>query len=910
MQEQTHTGARPFGPLTRSADRRILELDDFARVAEVTAQTRPFFGMMRDSHRAGQATQSALNSGDLLRGIIVHSIPGIHWYKVQLGQGQGWIAACMLSDSGLIPVGPRNTSPIPPNNSVLVYKPKGLNHGYILGVIPPALANGNIVCPDWIVQGSGSGLRREAAHLFPITSTTANGGAVDWSANRPLDSTSMERGWTTPTGLAVTIDDFLIQLRVNEQCGLWMSIFDSWCRLAGVQLDIESSVHGEYARDDEGESRHLRAIAAYPWEALGLYDSGTAFTQDYDGKDVQYTKHKAAIDLPEGKEDVQPIYRYLEHGGYLGQGHLRAVVKPAKVAGVQRYSDQDIPDEGVFRETIGLDGSYSLVSAKRVYIGKRCKIVIPKAVKAAEDGRGDDALKDNYLFSGKFGSAEPHKISDIKITVPHQAMLRCAAVNDLIAHTMNWQALHPFHYHKLDFKTWQLDEQDQHFNRIQEHLDFTVLADESAMTDPIAISMHIDHRYGDVDYFERESFLIFHDDGSVQLGCGYGAQILLAEGNIRIQAPGTVAVEAGTDAIMLADQIILRAKDSIDVSSSQRDVRIKAERNMQLLAGNSGQGGMLLESKGTGSINNYAQLFGEDVQSSGIVLKAAEGTCAVLAQNIYLRTGGADLGEGDILLDASGGQRDIRFYADEIHAYANSQITFAFGPQDDVSVVNRLYTFKSDVCIIDVPLELGGQLRCYSAAGILSLGEIVSTACIIGEQVASADGSIGFIAASFFPPITAALTAVSAVMPGLRSVESTVHQDTIVLTYYQTTQLGDFDTITNLGFSYRDPPGAGIQYKTESFTWPEARWQMLQRLGLASGGVVWAETPVLYQGELTYPWPGKQQLTIAPSFLQLAELTMFGVSAGQDLARPGPYEQPQLGDLKANPMQGNYKLNR
>ena len=910
MQDQTHTGARPFGPLTRSADRRILELDDFARITEVTAQNRPLFGMMRDAHRAGQATQNVLSANDIYRGIIIHSIPGIHWYKVQLGQGQGTIAACMLSGTGLIPVGPRTTSPIPPNNSVLVYKPRGLNHGYIIGVIPPALASSSLTCPDWIVQGSGAGLRREAAHYFPMLNTTANGGAIDWSSNRPIDSTSMECGWTTPTGLCISIDDFLIQLRVNEQCGLWMSIIDSWCRLSGVQLDIESAIHGEYARDDEGEARHLKGIATYPWEALGLYDSDTAFTTAYDDKDVQYSNHKAAIDLPVGQEDVQPIYRYLEYGGYLGQGHFRAVMVPAKVAGVQYYSDQELPDEGVFRETIGLDGAYSLVSAKRVHIGKRCKIIIPKAIKTAEDARGDDASAKNYLFSGKFGSGTPHAIKDVQITVPHRAMLCCAAVNDLIAYTMNWQALHPFHYHQLDFKTWQMEEQSKNFTSIQEPLDFSVLAEAQVMEEPDVVAMYIDHRYGDVDYFERESFLIFHDDGSVQLGCGNGAQIVLADGSIRIQAPGTVALEAGTDVVVLSDQLLVRAKRSIDFSASQHDIRFKAERNMQFLAGNSGTGGLLFESKGVGANYAYVGLFGEDVQSSGIVFKAANSTCAILAQDIYLRTGGADLGDGNILLDAGGGNQDIQFYGKNIRSYVNNQITFDFGPLDDSSTVTRAYVFSATDCVMDVPLELGGQLHCYSNAGIICLGEIVSTSCIIGATIASIDGAVGSVTTGFFTPIVTSLNAIATAMPAIRDAESTLHALTVVDTYYQKNQIGDYDTIQALGFSFRDPPEYGAQYKTELFLWPEPRWQMLARLGLGTGGVDWIETPVVYQGQETYPWPGKQQWTTAGTFLQLSALTMFDPLSGQDVPRPGPYETPELGTLDTTIPEGNYKLNR
>ena len=68
-----------------------------------------------------------------------------------------------------------------PNDDVLVMKPRGLNHGFIVGVIPPYAADGSVLCPDWIVQGGGTGLRRERGHAYPIKSLYKSGGVVDWS---------------------------------------------------------------------------------------------------------------------------------------------------------------------------------------------------------------------------------------------------------------------------------------------------------------------------------------------------------------------------------------------------------------------------------------------------------------------------------------------------------------------------------------------------------------------------------------------------------------------------------------------------------------------------------------------------------------------------------------------------------
>ncbi len=45
------------------------------------------------------------------------------------------------------------------------------------------------------------------------------------------------------------------------------------------------------------------------------------------------------------------------------------LMKPAKESGQRKFSDQD-EDYGLWQETVALDGSYSVRSAKSVFISK------------------------------------------------------------------------------------------------------------------------------------------------------------------------------------------------------------------------------------------------------------------------------------------------------------------------------------------------------------------------------------------------------------------------------------------------------------------------------------------------------------------------------------------------------------
>jgi hypothetical protein len=902
----SHHGARSPGLFTPPVDRRIQELDDVLRGIEVSSWALPNLGIFRDPGRVGrQNIHNPIGRGSFLKGMVVHAIPGFNWYKVQCGEGAGFIGCSALSQN-LTPIGPRELETIAPYNQVLVYIPHNSNYGIIIGVIPPSIANGNIFTPDWIFQGGGSGLKREELHMFPVSQLFMGGGIIDHSAGRPLDATGYERGWTTSSGLLLTIDEEMMQMRVNEMCGLMMTLFDSYCRLSGVQLDIESAIHGEYARDDEGEARHTREIATYPWEALGLYKPGSAFTKEFDDQEVQYKLHRGKVDLAEGDESLQAVTRWVERGGYLGQGHIRALLKPAKEEGKRHYIDK-VADEGLFCEAITLDGDYSLRSAKSVHIGKRVRIVVPKEMKLPEDGTGDDAAADNYRFSGMFGSGPEHKIQNTTVTGDFPNMRRVAAVNDLITYLVNWKVLHPFHYHQNDFYTPQETAQNAHFQHTQSHLDFAAALDEAFMDTPQPVPLNIDHRYGNVDFFERESFLMFHEDGSVQMGCAYGAQLLLAGGDLYLSAPRRIIVEAGADLITLSDQVCIRAKDSLDLSSAKKDIRIKAEQNMQLLAGNAGNGGILLESKALGDTQDYSQKIGEDVISSGVVMRSNAGIVAALQTGLYLRTGGKGLSGGNITLDAGKGENSVQIYAADFHTYTTSAVTFDFGPHEENSTVNKSYIFDGSTCFIEGQLIVGDEIVAYNG-GIIISGDITSGGSIqcTGSVADAAGGLMGKSDPALAGIIQGVANEVKQTIKNQHQLSTDRHQQTIVQTYYQPTQIGSSQILPTLQFSFRDNPN-GDQYHVENLRWLEPRWQMLVRFGLASGGTSWDEPPVLYQGEQTFPYPGKKKWLTEDAFLRLSQWQFFDGSTGS--AKDRPYESA-LADWKPTTMAEGYRLLR
>jgi hypothetical protein len=719
------------------------------------------------------------------------------------------------------------------------------------------------------------------------------GGAFDFSSGRPLDATPFDWGRTTETGLGIHLDPFLFQARVNEMCGLWLSYWDSFTRLAGVQLLIESAAHEESAEDDEGELRIFRGESSYLWEANGLYAPGTAVLADTPAHDVQYDLHRADVDLARGYEALDPFYRVQIHGGYLGQGRQRFLALPPRTDGPRVRTDTD-HDLGACYEHVALDGSYSLTSAKSLFFGKRGFVAVPRAVKLPPDGEGDDARADNYLFSGEFGDkGAPHKVGDVDAgTGPHRAHLRAAAALDFASYALNWKGHHPFHYHAKDYHLAQPAD----LPGAAESLDFAVLAEADALPDPTPLKQTVDRRYGEVDYFPRDSGIHFLEDGGVVLEDGSGCRLVMAGGKVRIEAPGDIELVSGRKTVLLGQDLILRAKDSVDLSAANGDLRAKAERNLQMLAGNSGEGGFLIECRSEGKSHDYDHKFGSDVAGSGVVLRAPHSEVAALASDVYLRTGGEGLDPGAITIDAGQGGDPFTVYAGIATVFSADGCNFWSSPTGTSSDVTVGHHLGPSGVILGGAAIVSGPLS-VTSGGVLVDGSIEATGSIASAgAVASRDGGpLAQVDPSFGNTLSQATGDASTAVSTFRDAGSSYHRDSIVLRFYNDPKsLGSADLLGKISFSFRDPPDDGAQYATRDFSFAEPRWQQMVRLGMAEGGVDWNEPPVASQGVQTYPWPGRAAWSQDNIFLRLSRLTMYDTAAGRPAARPGPYEAPAL----------------
>lgn len=869
----------------------------------------------RDTHGTNFLHSHAMSAGSSIKsGKIQHSLPFLNWYRVALEFPGGVLPCVNLSgDTGTQTIGPRDTSLLPPDSSVLVVVHPTNRMGYILGVTPGQTDDANFSFPDWVVQGGGVGLHKDAHHNQMLTLLDDEGGAQDYSAGRPIDQLTFDWGRMTETGVGVHIDPAMFFLRVDELCGIYGYQKDQFLRVAGYNMDTWSAAHTEEFRDDEGEATYFRGESPYPWEMLGSFSFGEAVHQETSDEDVIHNKPKSKY---EPKEDQQaPFYRYREYGGYLGQGRIREVVIPPDNRS-SIYTSTEVTDvpKAVFRESVSLDGTYALQSAKAVILAKKTLIPAPKKKQLPEDysADGDSAANENYKFAGQHGDdAAEHTVGDLTTASDKPALVTAAAVMEMHAYTFNWKAVHAFHYHTGDYEFKNYSDMGSS-SSTPFRPDFSRLGYDMWLDRPSAETAYVDHRYEDVEYFPVSSHVTLAEDGAVVIQGGQGEEIRMVGGSIQISCPGDVLLQPGRSVIALAgDDAIIRARKSVDITATENDVRLKAENNLQMLAANSGAGSMLLESRATGTSQHYPSTGGEQISGSGIILKAADGQIATMSNDLYLRTGvsGSYSYGGQICLDADSGNGNIRSIAASSYRYLTraAKDIFKTGSANEPTALTpagaadedewSINSFSKDGAIINTQLRLAGALH---AQGNGFFAEDVK---IMQGDYYSPNGGMVLAGGQELRQEFQALVEEQ----GITQEELRMDWETYVRqALYYSGKLGHRQTQTNVSFSLRSVD----DYGSEGFVLPQTHWQILNES--VGAGEAWEENNVAYGGYGDrQPWPGKLKWESADTFLRMepAAFKLHDVDTNKPKDRDSAgYTERAYGDFTKSAPSEHYKV--
>jgi hypothetical protein len=924
--------------------------------------------------RAALFTQDLGNTTKITTGIVVDSLAGSHFYKVQPDHGGPIKSCCSLMETCGFS-GARSLSSVPPGARVWLLDHPQMEYASIIGCEPDVSVDARKKIPDFVTLVSRV---VDDAHKFP--STMAGGsGVIDFNTDRPMDGTAAgEWGQITETGLRFFLDPFMAQMAVNEACGVFAFLFDNMLRLAGHNLQIRTAGSELEALNDQGEFTYHEGFTPYPWENLGLYERGDP-SREFTAEQSQVTQPWYAEREP-AVDDQLAFHRVLHTQGYLGQGGQRRIQLPGYVDGaagtppgesastatgpvhfaagpsgagtLRQYSSG--PEAGVFSEDILLSGRYNLRSAKAISIAKRIPIVNPKratrpeTIKTVHSGADSES---EYRFAGVASFSNPVDCTDssvdcckvacgaksivcapkIELTPNVHAirdelaesgtwegpvqferspfgapvfLIRAAGVLDSHAFTFNMESNHAYFYHAND---WTLHQELETpiSGTFQCAYNFQALANKQyieppeAITDWDTVGPKIDHRYDEAEsttgkpvggYYPNSSSIDLLEDGGVVISDGFGAEIRMTGGQIFLSAPGDIWMKSGRNTNVWSGQdTIIKAKNSIDITASDKDVRIKSEKNMQLLAGNSTSkvGGILIESRG---MENYefAPNLGEDVISGGVVIKSSEAPAVILGPSVYVRAGLDETQLGDITLDCNQGRGIYKTNASYQEHFIRHGIWwwFAEGVGETVGKIISSYEFLPTWCSVGGSCGINGHLainghKANKGWDLVVDGHYASTtACQpMGQFVWCLDGE----------PLEKTLTFIQEATEErqdlLADIGADQYEAQFELWWYTDKRPGDNKTIKDIGVSLRDSK----QYLTEEFVLFEDRWQQLSRIAVsASEGTVgtWVEAPVPItatedpeEGRVTYPYPGKKPWKDDDTLIQM-DLGFVGATTG------------------------------
>jgi hypothetical protein len=846
---------------------------------------------------AGYAT-SFNDSCRILMGTIVDGTALANCYRVLPDHGTCGLIAAASSHTSSACFGATAINTYAPGSRVILSVHDKDRKAVILGAVANYLDIGKRAVHDYISPASRK--RVDDCHKKYIKQP--NGGQiVDYSSGRPIDATlASEWGAITTTGAAITLDDFMFRASINEFCGMYGFYHDSLLRVAGYNLQLWTAGHERDAVMDQAEYNDIQGYTPYPWENVGILQTGIENIQQYESENYMCSRAQPFYARWENKHEfAQPYHRTIDFYGYLGQGHRRVVQAPPP--GVQRWTydgetngkgdtpyDSDLqvtvdaacssgPDKltnheadkpviGLTEQNTALDGRIFFASAKGITLLKRILLPIPHRIRRPENVKNGDDAKTNYKAAGKIGEGPDHAITgDIETTDEEYPNLqRASGVLDLHGYLFNYVGLHPFYWHAKDYKTWE--QQDiKHASANQRIPQFNRLMGSMYLKEETPRKLDIDHRYKDQKFYETECYVSLLEDGGVVIGDGYGAEIRMSAGCVTISAPGDVWLKGGRDVQTWAgNDAIIKANQSIDISSTQKHIRVKAERNLLLFGGNEdatsdigggGRGGVLIESRSENTTYDFEKC-GDQVEFGGIVLRAPNSNVIGMGKNIYLRTGGGSVQSGgNITLDSGKGDGDIITKSKGLYQFVvkDGKIIQFFGNEDDYKKSNL---FSQNFTLLCGPIGTTGHF--IAGGGILCKKSILVTdGHILTEKAGRGAIFVG-------PCIDECKTKVDEGIDQIEKIISETLPDAgeemdkgyLEQTWYGEKRAGNDRVMEIMGFSFRTDD----DYKIQDFLLYEDRWQQLARLS-GQEPQMWTETAVKSKVcEKTYPFPGKKWL--------------------------------------------------
>lgn len=759
--------------------------------------------------------------------------------------------------SSLNVLGTRQYAAHAPFTPILVWLEhgQGCEHALILGAI--AHPENELVDHrgGLLSEGAGVGLAYDPMHRSPVR--------VDEDEDEdfpvPLFEANCGRPWDTLAGDHGLINELGVGLAVLKMssylhggyASVGVSYIDDMAYIRGDRISMESPSMEYDHFQDQGESSSVYRSTPYLWEGMGAQSPNVdpANAEDrYLGPEYAGEEQLSMVDVQNW--DQIGIFRWMSLEGYLGGLLHEYGIVPINAAAPVRRSDERFWP-GVFERQVDVDGFYTVRTAKGMLFEKTVMIPVPEQKREPWDPQGDkdaacDYGSDPYdtdKVDYDWGDTDP--TSRAGRTVDHNAFRTGeAGVRGLHGHNTNG-----------DGKDWHLP-QDTQAAIASGTNPITPLGCQFHADLPMPASIAVDHRRPDVKYYPGRAFVHWGDDGSITFQDAYGSSIVMSGGNIELCPRGDLIMRPGRSVVAMAPRdVVLNAGHNAEVTASEGDVRVKAEKNLHMLGGNAvTAGGVLIENRANdpyGGLNDFSEQ-GEATISSGIVFKSGTAPVILWGSEIF-----AQSQVGRVVIDAGRGDQDVDILGDDVRVTGKSSSAIIAGVKPGAAggqpADADMIKVKSNSAVI----AAGSVLAEFAGGNLKVLRDGTGKANVLF------DGSLSVTTTISSPNTEIAELRTQDIYPSLAEVEAGIKSNSSVFVtdwtaleaavYTADSGYGNSEFFDNFSFSFNN---STLYWTTSSFVLNSTFWQVNFAKGQAD---VWNQPVVLFKGSAaTRPWPGNE----------------------------------------------------
>jgi hypothetical protein len=267
----------------------------------------------------------------------------------------------------------------------------------------------------------------------------------------------------------------------------------------------------------------------------------------------------------------------------------------------------------------------------------------------------------------------------------------------------------------------------------------------------------------------------------------------------------------------------------------------------------------MIESRGIAIDQDLVSKVGSEVDFSGITLKAKSFISSV-ATDIYIRAGLPD-SIGSIVIDASKGTGTITANANTITNYVKSAVMDYFGEPGKVKAANY---YTASTTIIAAGLQVLKGTASFGSGAIFQGNIAVGEGHIFTDKANTYKNMVPEFGAEGKQALKKEKVRLGEVETDTKKAGDAFYKAALTERIYADKRFGSDVVLKTTSFSFR----TSKQCKANEFMLFESRWAQ-RAVAVGEATRKWKESKVLCNGEVTYPFPGREAWVTNKSYNKL-----------------------------------------